>query len=231
MLSICFTAHNEEATVRELMERFHKVLTEDKIDYEFVLLDNASTDKTIKVMMDTLEELKCKYYIRHMEEMLPYHEAYKKVIKDAKGDYVFITDADLQYAPEDIRLLAKFSTPIVTGYKLHREDPLLRKIQSRFFNAVVGLFTGKLWYDGNCGFRVYQRAMLKYVSDVEYLTRSPGTEALLRAQKDGHKITFVPVFHYPRRYGKSSVATVDSLVKVFKEQMEGIVRLCIQLRT
>ena len=229
-LSVCITAHNEENTIRELILKIHKVLLENNINHNFIILDNYSSDDTGFIAMETIAEIEDSIdgsMVSFSMYLKGYLEAYKYIAEWASGDSVFVIDADMQYDPREIYYLwvYRYGYSIVTGIKVNREDPLFRKIESRIFSILVGLFFGKFYYDGNCGFRLYRKDALKYIEDSKYLSRSPGTEAMLRADMDKAWILEIAVNHYPRKYGKSTVSGIKDIFNVFKEQIKGLVLL------
>jgi len=51
-ISIISPIHNEEDVLEELAERVNKVMTKNyRKDWEYLLVDDASTDKTPKILM------------------------------------------------------------------------------------------------------------------------------------------------------------------------------------
>ena len=120
----------------------------------------------------------------------------------ATGDIVITMDADLQDDPCEIpQFLAKLEEgyDLVSGWKVHRQDPWSKVLLSRIFNRVVCLCTHLSLHDINCGFKAYRREVIQdlqiYGDRHRYLP--------ILAHQNGYQVTEVPVKHHPRKFGKS----------------------------
>ena len=107
-LSVLIPVFNEEKMVARLLERVINVALVGGFTKEIIIVDDASTDTTALEIGKFME--------RHPEADIHYHRfernrgkgaALHKAILEAKGDYVIIQDADLEYDPEDYNKLLK----------------------------------------------------------------------------------------------------------------------------
>ena len=111
-------------------------------------------------------------------------------------------DADLQDDPAEImNLLKKLDEgyDLVSGWKKKRQDPLIKKISSRFFNYITRIMTGIKIHDFNCGLKVYRKDVVKNIKVYGELHRY----VPVLAKWQGYKISEIVVKHHPRRYGKT----------------------------
>lgn len=119
---------------------------------------------------------------------------------------VFYMDADGQFDPQEIRLLADGirQADIVTGYRANRRDPWMRKFFSWGFKTLIGLVFGVRVRDCDCAFKLYRRKVFN-----EIAIASEGffvdAEVLAKANVLGYRIDEVPVTHHPRAGGESTV--------------------------
>ena len=113
-LSIVIPCYNEANTVHEILDKVLAVNLINGIKKELILVNDCSTDGTAEVLNE--------YIASHPQEtmILCNHDINKGKgaaihtgIREAKGDYVIIQDADLEYDPSEFNSLIK---PIVDGF-------------------------------------------------------------------------------------------------------------------
>jgi glycosyltransferase involved in cell wall biosynthesis len=107
LLSVLMPVYNEIATVAATIKR---VLDVDyPCDIELVLVDDGSTDGTIALLRSTHDPRLSTYFHEHNQGK---GAAIRTAAQQARGDYMIICDADLEYAPEDIPSLLR---PVLDG--------------------------------------------------------------------------------------------------------------------
>ncbi len=118
LVSILIPVYNEEKTIVELLDKVLRVKFPRGFTRELVVIDDASTDKTPKLLKKFTRFLSI---IRH-DKNLGKGAAIKSGLAACSGDLVLIQDADLEYNPSDyINLLKPFSDPkvkVVYGSRL-----------------------------------------------------------------------------------------------------------------
>ena len=83
--------------------------------------------------------------------------------------------------------------------------PLLRRVGSRFFGFLAGLFLGKTLTDPTSGFlAMNERAMRLYTAD-QFPDTYPDADAIVLAHRAGLRIEETPVVMYPSPKGKRSM--------------------------
>ena len=109
-LSIVVPCYNEEQTIPLFCQEMRKELklisqTYPELEFEFVFVDDGSSDKTLEVIKNTV--LENKEYVSFSRNFGKEAAIYAGLEK-AKGDYVVTMDADLQDPPELIPELIKY---------------------------------------------------------------------------------------------------------------------------
>jgi hypothetical protein len=142
---------------------------------------------------------------------------------------VFFTDSDLQFDLAQIEHLLAWikDYDIVAGYREHRADPWLRRVNAWGWRVLVRFVLGLSIRDIDCAFKLFRREVFEAVQ-LKSVGAMINTELLVRAQKEGYRIKEVPVSHYPRRAGKQTGANLRVIVKAFSELLK--MQSSLQLR-
>jgi len=107
-LSIIIPAYNEGRTIHRILDRVRAVQLVQDIQKELIIVNDASKDNT--------EEAVLAYQAAHPELPISYYKhevnqgkgaALHTGIQKAKGDYIVIQDADLEYDPNEYNILLK----------------------------------------------------------------------------------------------------------------------------
>ena len=101
LLSIVVPCLNEEKNIAQFYGLVSKIMTSStmsKLDYEFIFIDDGSTDKTLKGLKFLSNEDKHVKYISFSRNFGKESAIYAG-LEYSKGDYVVIMDADLQDPP------------------------------------------------------------------------------------------------------------------------------------
>ena len=200
-ISIVIPLFNEEESIYPLINEIKKVMTSMGMQFEVIFIDDGSKDLSLKKIKDICRTDKRFKYISFRKNYGK-SAALQMGFKQISGDAVITMDADLQDDPKEIpNLLNKLDEgyDLCSGWKKKRQDPIIKKFSSRFFNFVTRILTGIKIHDFNCGLKAYRKDVVKNLNVHGELHRY--LPVLARWQ--GFTITEIPVKHYPRRYGKT----------------------------
>src|SRR5688572_25542573 len=113
-LSVVITVMNEEENIRPLLEAVRSALI--AIDYEIVVVDDGSTDKTRQEILEYSDE---RTTLVELRKNYGQSTAMTAGIDYSRGRYVALLDGDLQNDPTDIpsmlELLKKEDWDVVAG--------------------------------------------------------------------------------------------------------------------
>lgn len=190
---------NEEANIKPLFEAVRSALS--GIDYEIVLVDDGSSDKSKQQILEHADE---RTILVELRKNYGQSTAMTAGIDHSRGRYVALIDGDLQNDPTDIpamlELLKKEDWDVVAGNRKNRKDGfILRKIPSKIANALIRRMTGVYIRDYGCTLKVFKREIAEELGLYGELHRFIPVLAKLQ----GAKITQVDVKHHPRIHGKS----------------------------
>lgn len=198
-LSVVVSVYNEEDNVIPLCEKEYEAL--EGIDYELILVDDGSTDKTIENIKSVAND-RTKLLI--FNKNYGQSTAMQAGIDAAQGEYIVTMDGDLQNDPADIpSMMAKLEESgmdVVAGVRANRKDGfVLRKFPSKIANWIIRNTTDVRLSDYGCSLRIYRADIAKNLGLYGELHRFIPVLAKLQ----GAKMTEVDVRHHARIHGES----------------------------
>lgn len=190
---------DEEQNIKPLLEAVRSALS--GIDYEIVLVDDGSSDKTKQQVLENTDD---RTILVELRKNYGQSTAMTAGIDYSRGKYVALLDGDLQNDPTDIPamldLLKKEDWDVVAGNRKDRKDGfILRRIPSNIANALIRRMTGVYIKDYGCTLKIFKREIAEELGLYGELHRFIPVLAKLQ----GAKITQVDVKHHPRQFGKS----------------------------
>lgn len=221
-LSIIVPAYNEEKTIVPILQKL-SLLSIPHVQTEIIVINDGSKDKTqeeIEKIKKKLKNVKVLLHPRNKGKGAAIHTG----IKEAKGDYVLVQDADLEYDPADIKTLLK---PILTGkaavvygtrlkrlpnFSRDERTPtfFLHYLGNRMLSLTTSLLFGQWVTDMETGYKLMPR---KLITSIPLHARSFDFEPEITAKilKRGYSITEVPISTNPRDHtqGKKLIAIKD----------------------
>ena len=211
-LSAVIPVYREAESLPALHRELAGVARDQDYDLEIIFVDDGSTDDSWRVIERLAQEDPRVRGIRFRRNFGK-AAALSAGFQEARGDFVFTLDADLQDDPREMpRFLAAMgdSLDVVSGWKKVRHDPWHKVLPSRVFNWMVAWLTGVKLHDHNCGFKCYRREVLREVRVYGELHRFIPVLAAAR----GFGIGEVVVEHRARKFGASKYG-VSRIMKGF----------------
>lgn len=201
-VSIVIPLFNEDESLPELCDWIVRVVVENKISYEVIMVDDGSTDNS----WDVIEKIAAKNpHIKGIKFQRNYGKsaALNEGFKAVQGDVVITMDADLQDSPDEIpelrRMIVEDGYDLVSGWKKVRYDNTFTKnIPSKVFNALARKVSGIKLHDFNCGLKAYKK---KVVKSIEVYGEMHRNIPVLAKWAGFRKITEKVVQHQARKYG------------------------------
>ena len=200
-LSIIIPAFNEEESIKPLVNLIFKNLDKNLEDFEIILIDDGSDDKTWTEIFKISNKFENIVSIKLIENYGK-SDALDAGFKVCKGNYVLTMDADLQDDPSEIlplySMIKENKYDLVSGWKKKRNDPLTKTIPSKFFNLVTRLFSGIKLNDFNCGIKIYRKEVINSINLYGEMHRYI---PLIAKWNGFNKIAEKEVNHNRRKYG------------------------------
>jgi glycosyltransferase involved in cell wall biosynthesis len=216
-ISAFFPAFNEEANVPTMVERLRDVLPTVSDDYEIIVVNDGSHDRTAEVA-DALAAADPHVRVIHHPQNRGYGGALKSGFTASQKPYVFFTDGDGQFDVAEITKLLPCvpEYDVVIGYRIDRAEGGLRRVNAGAWNWLVRRLFGIPSRDVDCAFKMFDRRVFDVVHP-QAEGAMISTEVLARAVRAGFRITEVGVHHYPRRHGTPTGANPLVIARAFYE--------------
>lgn len=216
-ISVFLPAYNEEENIERAVRSSVDVLQDIGNDWEVIVVNDASRDKTGEIAERLSQEIP-EVKVIHHEKNTRLGGALRSGFDNSSKDLVFYTDADNPIDMNDLRWAVPLMSEVdfITGYRLNRDEPLKRKIYSRAYNWLIRLIFGLKVRDVNFSFKLVKQEVLQKAR-----LHSQGSfidaELLIEARKHGFCIKEVGVRYYPRTKGVSTLASPAVIFKILGE--------------
>lgn len=220
-LSVFMPAFNEEANIVRTIDDAIKHVTEFTSDYEIIVVNDGSKDRTAEVVKAFAKNNPRVRLISHKTNK-GYGAAVKTGLKSCTKDWIFFTDSDGQFKFDEMHKLVLNieKADLIIGYRRKRMDPFHRifvaQVLLKTWNRILFGLTVK---DVDCAYKLFPR---KVVESVNLITESAitVTEFIVKAQKAGYKVYQIPVRHYPRKHGTQTGGNLKVIWKAARESFE-----------
>jgi glycosyltransferase involved in cell wall biosynthesis len=216
-ITIFFPCYNEEQNVARITLEAIEVARRISNDYEIIIVNDGSRDRTGEIA-ERLSEKYREVRVIHHDGNKGYGAALQTGFKNATKELVFYTDGDGQFKIEEItRLLPLIEkADIVSGRRICRQDPFIRKVNAFLWGALVNALFKINVTDVDSAFKLYRR---KIFDDITLTSQGAliDTEILAKARAKGYTITEVGVSHFPRVAGEQTGAKLSVILRAFKE--------------
>lgn len=194
-VSIIIPAFNDALVISNTLNAIKKVIPEDQA-YEIIVVDDGSADSTAHIAKRAGAKV-----LRPVRER-GYGNAIQTAFEQVTGDVIVLTDADLNFNPEDIPKLVEKTKhyDLVIGSRFLESSRKSEKIP--FFKVLYGkLYTLLIYFlfkvkvtDLQSGFRAFNKDILDEIR-LESSDYSINSEMVRKAAKKGFKILEVPVLY------------------------------------
>ena len=202
MISVVIPAYNEELAIGDDLRAIQSALTGAGLDYEIIVVDDASTDRTAEIVRGFPD-------VRLISH--PYNRgegaARTTGLRASRGDVFVTTDADGTYPNQDIpRLLAALEGyDMVIGARKKEAGTMrwLRTPAKTFIRLLASYLTATRIPDLNSGLRALRKGPALQFLNILPATHSWVSTITIAFLTNGYTVNFIPIDYYPRK-GRSS---------------------------
>ncbi|MGV3346175.1 undecaprenyl-phosphate 4-deoxy-4-formamido-L-arabinose transferase [Enterobacteriaceae bacterium LUAb1] len=209
-VSVVIPVYNEQESLPELIRRTTEVCSSLDMDYEILLVDDGSSDRSGEILVNAAELPGSHIVAVLLNRNYGQHSAIMAGFSYVSGDLIITLDADLQNPPEEISRLvetAQKGYDVVGTVRQNRQDSWFRKRASRMINHLIQRTTGKAMGDYGCMLRAYRR----HIVDAMLNCQERSTFIPILANTFARKTMDIPVQHAEREFGDSKYSLMRLL--------------------
>ena len=219
-LSVVVPCFNEEESIPLFYEEMERVRTSMGEEFEYIFINDGSSDKTLDVLRELNLLNPCVHYLSFSRNFGKEAALYAG-LQHASGDYVTVMDVDLQDPPELLiemkQKLDQLSILDCVGTRRVTRDgePPIRSFFARMFYKLINHISQVEMVDGARDFRLMRRPMVDAIMELsEYNRFSKGIFAWV-----GFETEYLEYKNVERVAGETSW----NFWSLFKYSIEGIV--------
>lgn len=222
LISIVVPCLNEEKNIPLIYKEVSKVIKEDKelsiLSYEFIFVDDGSSDKTLEVikkLSKTDEKIKFISFSRNFGKEAAIYAG----LENSSGDFISLIDSDLQDPPSLLPQMYSFIKSgnydsVATRRISRKGEPIIRSCFTRAFYKIINLISDTKIVDGARDYRLMTRPMVNSILKMnEYNRFSKGIFSWV-----GFETKWLEYENIERKEGESNW----SFWKLFTYAIDGI---------
>lgn len=220
-LSLFYPAYNEAGNIAEAIKQALIILPLVSEKFEIIVIDDGSTDATFQIA----QRLSFKY--PQVKVVTQSNQGYGGALKtgfaQAKYDWIFFTDSDLQFDLAELQNFIEHTqfNDLVLGYRLFRVEGFTRALLAKLLKlwAVVLFGLPPKIKDIDCAFKLIHRDVLESVQPIFSNGAMISTEILIKALQGNFRYTQVGVNHYQRFSGDATGSKLSVIGKALLDSL------------
>ncbi|MBL9039148.1 MAG: glycosyltransferase family 2 protein [Archangium sp.] len=219
-LSLFLPAWNEEEYVERAVARAAKVLSRLTDDWELLVINDASTDRT-RELAEAMSEKEPRIRVITHEVNQKLGGAMKTGFASSTKDIVIYSDMDLPFDLDEIEralhLMAYLEADMICAFRFDRTSEGAKRILYSFvYNTLIRALFDVHIKDVNFSFKVVHRRVLEALE-----LKSQGSfvdaELVVKALKRGFRVFQMGVDYFPRTRGVSTLASPAVIGTILRE--------------
>ncbi len=211
-VSLFFPVFRDERSVRTVAEKALKLLTELCSDFEILIVDDGSPDRSGEIADELAREHRSIRVIHHGKN-LGYGAAVRSGLAASRFEYVCQTDGDDEYEVEDFKKLLKLRDryDLIISFRYKKIYSSTRIFVSWVYNKLLRILFRMPFRDVSTGLRMIRKSV---VDDLELESTSSfvGAEIAIKAMLKGYRVGEVGIQTFPRVFGKGATVSPSNIL-------------------
>ncbi len=216
-ISAVVPVYNEEDYVERSVQTLKEVLSKGFSDYEILIIESGSTDKTARIA-DDLAASDPHLRVIHQINREGLGSAIRLGFANSAMDHILYMDAD---EPFDVAEIARIiplleNDKVIIGYRIGERESFKRKLFSSVYNRLVQFFLKLNVKDVNFSMKVVPRPLLKQLK----LTANGvfyDAELIAEIRRTGTPIQEIGFKYTVRENGESSLDRISVVLDTLRE--------------
>jgi len=209
-LSIFIPVRNEEKTIKNTLNSIFLFLKKRKIEFEIIVVNDFSTDKTEEIVKKISQKNKKFIYIRNLEKGLG--SAFQTALNCSSKKYFCIYMSDQSDSLKDLnkyyKIINKKNIDAVFGSRFIKGSkvtgyPFFKLLLNRVFNFIVKIIFLSNYNDFTNAFKIYNKKTLEKLRPIVSEDFNIFLELPLKIISRLYLYSVVPVSWNGRKKGKS----------------------------
>jgi glycosyltransferase involved in cell wall biosynthesis len=219
-VSLVIPMYNEELNIEHAVAHSVESLVKYAGDYEILIVDDASTDSSARIVEGITAANPRVRMLRH-ERNRKLGATLRTGFDAATMDLVFYMDADIPFDPDVLgramRAMDLTGADMIAAYRHDRTmEGLKRGVYTLVYNWLIGLLFGWPHRDINFSFKLMKRRLLEVIE-----LKSEGSlidaELVVKAKNAGFSIQQIGIDYFPRSRGVSHLGSFGVVLKILRE--------------
>lgn len=201
-VSIVIPVYRAETLMEPLVKRLNQALTNITKDFEIILVEDCSPDKSWEsIVIQATRDKKVRGL--KLSRNFGQHYAITAGLDAARGEWIVVMDCDLQDQPEEIEKLynkAQEGYDVVLARRFERQDSFFKKSFSKMFYATLSYLTGTKHDSAVANFGIYRKPVVDAICSMRESIRYFPT----MVKWVGFKTAMINVEHAERLEGETT---------------------------
>jgi len=219
-VSLVIPMFNEELNIEHAVAAATQALRKYSDDYEILIVDDASTDASPRIVARMAAEDPHVRVLTHPKNR-KLGGTLRTGFAACTKDLVFYMDADIPFDPDVLghamRAIELTGADMVAAYRHDRTmEGFKRGVYTYVYNWLIGILFGWPHRDINFSFKLMKRRVLQAIE-----LKSEGSlidaELIVKAKNRGFSIQQIGIDYYPRLRGTSHLGSVSVILKILRE--------------
>lgn len=219
-LTAFFPVFNEEKNIPHFVSEALTELPKIAKKFEILIINDGSKDTSAAVADVLAKKHPDIVRVLHHEKNKGYGAALRSGFTNARYDWVFFTDGDLQFTLKQLEKFVPYTDEykVIIGHRVERAEGALRAIPARLYKLFVDVLFRVHVIDIDCAFKLFETKLIQSLQ-LESNGAFISSEFLYRLKKRRVKFKQLPVKHQKRRFGKPTGNRMHVIIRAGLEAL------------